>query len=152
MEVRPSRDVRRESFLKTFEGDVAPKKSNIGQLVFQKEDILKTNHMLSRLLRGIFYVNKITIPYLTQKYKEYALNVLNEMPSRISTGRGNLISAITRDKVSINKFYEVLNCILGYDIDLTVLLKDPDGVAMDLNYNKLVEDVINNTGDFADEE
>lgn len=150
MEIHPSRDLRRVRFTETFGGEVVKRKKAVGELVFQKEDILKTNHVLSRLLRGVFYRDRITIPYLARKYREYALNTLNELPSRISTGRGNLISAITRDKVSINKFHEVLCSILGYEMDLTVLLKNPENIPSELNYNQMVEDILNNTGEFAD--
>lgn len=147
MKLRPSKDKSREVTFKKRFGKVK-QKPKVGPLVFQKEDIMKTNHRLTRLLRGIFYKNRITIPYLSEKYHEYAVNVLHELPSRISTGHGNLIMALGRPQISIKKFEEIVCHILGYDIDMTITLSKSDGDRFEINYNEMMEDLVNNNKDF----
>lgn len=90
-----------------------------GDQVFTEKDLEESCHQLTRVMRRIFVDNKITKQHLAECYRRYATNDLGELPSKISSGKGNLISAITRDDVTYRKFEEVMR-ILGFKTDLVI--------------------------------
>ena len=149
MQIHPSRDIVRQTFRDAFEnapeqvlGD-SPSTDASGDLIFTKEDILKTPDILSQMLRAIFVQNGVTAQYLTRRYREYALNTIGVLPSKVSTGKGNLMNALFRPTLSFKKFYEIVVLILGYDLDMSFTLTDPSGNKMSFNHHQVVEDVIN---------
>jgi len=121
MKIKPSRDITRNRFKSMLTGGVPTEDKSVGgQQIFRPEDMHKTKNILSKLLRKIFIDKQISKKYLELKYREYAINVLDEPPSTISTGKGNLLSAITREDVTFKKFYEVLHHILGFELDIQI--------------------------------
>ena len=128
-QINPSRDVLRSQFESTFsQPDIYKGEAeDSGELIFTKADVAKTTDGLAQMLRYIFAVNGITYQYLAKKYKEYALNKLGILPTKVSTGKGNLMSALHRPTLSFKKFYEVVVLILGYDIDMAFTLTDKVG-------------------------
>lgn len=149
MQIHPSRDVIRQTFRDAFSGECeevlgnSPETDSSGDLIFTKEDILKTSDVLSQMLRGIFVEKGVTYQYLARRYREYALNTLRILPTKVSTGKGNLMSAIHRPILSFKKFYEVVVLILGYDVDMTITLTDHMGEKMSFNHHEMVNDTVN---------
>ena len=149
MQIHPSRDVIRQTFRDAFSGEPervlgnSPATDISGDLIFTKEDILKTSDVLSQMLRGIFVEKGITYQYLARRYREYALNTLRILPSKVSTGKGNLMSAIHRPTLSFKKFYEVIVLILEYDLDMSITLTDATGEKTVFNHHAMLDDAVN---------
>lgn len=149
MQIHPSRDVIRQRVRDTFAGEPEkvlsndPSTDSSGELIFTKEDVIKTSDPLSQMLRCIFIQNGVTTQYLARRYREYALNTIGILPSKVSTGKGNLMSALDRPSLSFKKFYEVVVLILGYDLDMSFTLTDHAGNKTIFNHHDMVEDVIN---------
>lgn len=116
-----------------------------GELIFTEKDILDTTNILSRMLRAIFVDKGITKQYLSEKYRIYATNVLGDLPSKVSTGNGNLLNAIKRDAVSFKKFYEVMVLVLGFDLDFAVSISD-DMSRKTYRYGDVMNAVTNKRG------
>ncbi len=122
---------------------ITPGKSVASDLIFVRDDILGTSDMLTQLLRGIFVKNGITYTLLSEKYQDYAINRLGVLPSKVSTSKGNLISAIKRPKVTFKKFFEVVALVLGYQLDMTFELTDSSGTNVRYNHAAMLQDLVN---------
>lgn len=92
-------------------------------LVFDSQDILSVEFILIKLMRQIFYTNKITVNQLHEKITLYyqARNVSNYS---ISMAKYNLLDAINNDKVlTWKKFENILKIVFDsiitkFDIEL----------------------------------
>lgn len=135
-----------DSFLESLGQMTVPHNRNAtGDPLFTKADVLASNDELTQMLRAICVLKGITKQYLNVKYREYATEVLNEANSRISTGAGNLLSAVKRDPVSFKTFVKLFACVLGHSMDMTITLRDNDGKLEEYNYLKVMDDVINSS-------
>lgn len=133
-----------DSFLESL-GQMShvPNRNMNGDPLFTKEDVIASGDELTQMVRAICIKKGITKQYLNSKYREYATEVLQEPNSRISTGAGNLLSAVKRDPVSFKTFIKLFGCVLGHGIDLTITLSDSEGDVEHFNYLKTMDDVIN---------
>ena len=150
MRINPGKDIFSD-FMKTFAEGVPELAEPPGEPVFTEEDVLATNDPLSRMLRIIFIKKGVSHQMFAKRHREHAQNVLGEVPSRISTSKGNMLSAIKRPCVSFKKFYEVVVDILGYDIDMTFTLTDANGVSDPIGYNQSINEVVNKVRDRSEE-
>lgn len=114
-----------------------------GDPLFTKSEVLASKDELTQLLRAICIKKGLTKQFVTETYRQYASDILQEAPSKISTGAGNLLSAVKRDPVSFKTFIKLFACVLGYDVDLTIGLRDANGKVETFNYLKTLDDIIN---------
>lgn len=117
-----------------------------GDPLFTKEDVLASKDELTQLLRSICIVRGVTKQMVTTKFREYATTVLNDAPSRMSTGTGNLLSAVKRDPVSFKTFMKLFAHVFGNGVDMTISLTDKDGTVNHFNYLRTLDDIINSVG------
>jgi predicted nuclease of restriction endonuclease-like RecB superfamily len=108
-----------------------------GDPLFREEDVHNTSHPLMKILRRILVDDKVSKEYITDRYAEYARVVLGETPSRISSGRGNLLSTLARNEITYKKFVEILECILGYSVDISVTLVDKKATVRSFTYSNI---------------
>lgn len=120
--------------------------TNHGDPLFVKTDVLSSRDELTQMLRAICIAKGITKQQLGDVYREYATNVLKESPSRISTGAGNLLSAVKRDPVSFKTFIKLFGCVMGCNVDFTVKITNPDGRIEEFNHLQVLDNIINSVG------
>lgn len=114
-----------------------------GDPLFTKVDVLASKDELTQLLRSICVKKGFTKQYVTEAYRQYAADILQEAPSKISTGAGNLLSAVKRDPVSFKTFIKLFACVLGYDVDLSIGLRDANGHIESFQYTQTLDSIIN---------
>jgi hypothetical protein len=125
-----------------------PNRDMHGDALFTKADVLTSQDELTQLLRSICVAKGITKQFLVTKYREYAASVLQEAPSKMSTGAGNLLSAVKRDPVSFKTFVKLFACVFNHQIDLTIKLTDPEGKEEQFNYTATLNSIINSVSDY----
>jgi len=84
-------------------------------LMFSKDDVNAVGSPLVRLLRLIFYRNKITMDQFSALCGEYGRRI-GSSPSGINTDRGNLRKALLKDEITWRLFYFILLNILRLNI------------------------------------
>ena len=118
MKIGMSRDLSRiniDEFLNSSDEDV----NGIGEPIFTEADVQASCTQLTKILRRIFVDNNVTHQQLSECYRRYATNDMGEVPSRISSGKGNLRTAIMRDDVTFKKFAQVMQ-VLGLTFNLNI--------------------------------
>jgi len=129
--------------LNSVKAEGIPNRNLHGELLFTKEDVMASRDELTQLLRAMCFEKGMTKQYVTEKYRSYAHDVLQEVPKKIPTGAGNLLHAIKRDPVSFKTFVKLFACVLNYKFDLTVTMTDPDGKTEEFNYVQTMERIVN---------
>lgn len=133
-------------FCKKFGGrkKVNPLGVKAGRPIFTESCVLASPRQYTRILRYFFVKHNITYEYVTLKYREYVTNVLNldMSDANVSTGKGNLLSAIVKDDVSIKRFEEIM-LVLGLDANIGVMWTSPDGYQFAVDHRTVIEEFSN---------
>ena len=100
--------------------------TDVGKQLFTFEDVFKTSHPLSRLMRMILASNGVTIEEFDKKHHAFA-EAAGLMTNQINYNRNNIKKAISKPKVSYWMFEQVINAIFGYGLkDIHMKLVNPN--------------------------
>lgn len=100
--------------------ETAPKTS---AKLFKPKDVFKTDNKLTRLLWGLCILRGITVWDLDVGLRK-RIRTKSWPKSKFSPDKTNIGSAMTKDSVTFNKVIELLEDILGYDVDISIHLTD----------------------------
>ena len=102
-------------------------------------DVFKTPHILARLFRAIAAKEGITLEEIRDKNK-IMLAKREVDPSTFATANSNLIANITKPTLSFNKFITTIIDVLGYDLDIHIVLSK-DGKTTKYEYKELMNEI-----------
>jgi len=96
-----------------------------GKLVFDDEDVLKSDDMLKATLVKIFVDKKITYKKFIEAHREYMLS-LGVLPKQIVSNRNNLIkSLLLNNTLTYKRFETILRNILKLNlVNVSLTFKD----------------------------
>ncbi len=102
-------------------------------------DVFKTPHILARLFRAIVAKEGITLEEIRDKNK--IMMAKREVdPAKFATDNSNLIANITKPTLSFNKFITAIIDVLGYDMDIHIVLSK-DGRTSKYEYKELMSEL-----------
>lgn len=110
-------------------------------LMFNKKDVEMSRHPLVRLLRLIFYRNKITLDRFTTLFAEHGKR-MGRPPDMNSTYRNNARKtlSVTHDDMTWRFFHYILSNVLRLDIkEVIIVFKKENGELIEVGSNDPVD-------------
>ena len=96
-----------------------------GNIIFNPDEVVKTNHPLTRLFRLIMSKLQVTHEQFNTAHNNYSIQS-GFLPSTIDYNRNNIKKSMKKNKITYRIFEHVLGVILGYNIlDLVTQINDP---------------------------
>ena len=109
-------------------------------LMFSKDDVDSVGPPLARLLRLIFYRNRVTLDQFSAMAGEYGKRV-GYTPAMINTNRGNLRKALVRkDDITWRLFHGILLNIMRLNIEeIKIVIRTETGELVEIGSKDPVE-------------
>ena len=122
------RDLVKETTMTSFRREELESLKHQGPLLFTAEDVYETSWGLDQILRQLCVANNVTVPYFSEMYKLYELQVLGKHPTQASNDKSNTVKALKNGHITFKKFIEVAENVLGLKIaDMMIGFVDKNG-------------------------